>query len=281
MDLAGRVAVVTGASSGIGYVTARALAERGVTVVAVARREENLKRLVEECRRHTEDSDYRAGDLGDRAFAESVIADTAARFSRLDVLVNNHGISKHKQIYHVSADEAEEVLRVNFLSCVWTTFAAIPHMLAGGEGAIVNVSSFSAVVTPPRETVYAASKAALSSFTEGLAGDLEGSNIHAALVIPGAIDTEIWEKTDEPVAFRGRKAPPEIVADAVLEAIEKRRREITVPRRKPDLVIARLLRFAFPSLLWAGLRRFDPVPKDVIERARDRARAGAAPPGDR
>ncbi len=281
MDLAGRVAVVTGASSGIGYVTARALAERGVTVVAVARREENLKRLVEECRRHTEDSDYRAGDLGDRAFAESVIADTAARFSRLDVLVNNHGISKHKQIYHVSADEAEEVLRVNFLSCVWTTFAAIPHMLAGGEGAIVNVSSFSAVVTPPRETVYAASKAALSSFTEGLAGDLEGSNIHASLVIPGAIDTEIWEKTDEPVAFRGRKAPPEIVADAVLEAIVKRRREITVPRRKPELVIARLLRFAFPSLLWAGLRRFDPVPRDVIERARDRARAGSAPPGDR
>jgi short-subunit dehydrogenase len=188
--------------------------------------------------------------------------------------VNNAAISKHKQIYHVSAAEAEYVMDVNFRSCLWTTLAAIPEMLRAGGGSIVNVSSFAAHVVPPREAIYAASKAAMSAFTEGLWNDLEGSNIHAALVIPGAIDTEIWDKEDEPVAFDGAKAPPEVVTAAIFEAIEKRRREITVPKRKLDLMTARFLRFAFPAVLRAGMRRMDPVPKEVVERARERARRG-------
>ena len=135
----------------------------------------------------------------------------------------------------------------------------------------MNVSSFAAVVAPPREAVYAASKAALSAFTEGLWNDLEGSNIHAALVVPGAIDTEIWGGLDEPPAFRGKKAPPELVAHAIFEAIEKRRHEITVPKRKPDLLAARFLRFAAPRLLRFGLRLKDPVPAEVVELAREGA----------
>jgi short-subunit dehydrogenase len=190
------------------------------------------------------------------------------------VLVNNAAISKHKQIYHTSANEAERVMDVNFRACVWTTFAAIPHMLAAGGGSLVNVSSFAAEVAPPREAVYAASKAAMHAFTQGLWNDLEGSGIHAALVIPGAIDTEIWEKEDEPVAFQGAKAPPELVTAAIFEAIEKRRHEITVPKRKLHLMTARLLRFAFPSLLRLGMRRMDPVPAAVVERARQRALEG-------
>jgi short-subunit dehydrogenase len=166
---------------------------------------------------------------------------------------------------------------VNFRACVLTTLAAIPHMLRAGEGAVVNVSSFAGRVVPPRETVYAASKAALDAFTEGLWLDLEGSGVHAALVIPGAIDTEIWTKLDEPPAFRGAKAPPELVAEAILEAVAKRRLEITVPR-KLDLMAARLLRFAAPSLLRLGMRRMDPVPQGAIAAARRRA-VDAAPPG--
>jgi short-subunit dehydrogenase len=190
------------------------------------------------------------------------------------VLVNNAAVSKHKQIYHTTAAEAEGVLRVNFLSTVWTTFAAIPHMLKQGGGAIVNVSSFAAKVVPPRETVYAASKAAMNAFSEGLWNDLEGSGIHVALVHPGPIDTEIWDKEDEPVAFDGRKFPPEIVAEAIFEVIEKRRREITVPRRNPALMTARLLRLVAPWLLLRGMSRMDPVPPDVVERARTRAARG-------
>jgi short-subunit dehydrogenase len=274
MDYRGKIAVVTGASSGIGYVTAKAFAARGATVVAVARREGHLQKLIEECKPSSPASSYLAGDLGERAFAERVIDATVAEHGRIDVLVNNAAISKHKQIYHTSADEAELVMRVNFLSPVWTTFAAIPHMLRQGGGTVVNISSFGGKVAPPREALYAASKAAMNSFTEGLWNDLAGSGIHVGLVIPGPIDTEIWLKEDEPPNYDGKKFPPEIVADAIFEMIEKRRFEVTVPRRNPMLVTARALRLFLPSVLRFGMAKTDPVPPEVVAKARERASKG-------
>jgi short-subunit dehydrogenase len=274
VDYRDAVVIVTGASSGIGLVTAKAFARRGSIVVAVARREELLRQLVRECQAISPASRYVVGDLGERAFAEHVVDDTIRRHGRLDMLVNNAGISKHKQIYHMSADEADQVMRVNFQSCVWTTLAAIPHMLRQGGGWIVNISSFAAKVAPPRETIYAASKAAMNAFTEGLWNDLAGANIHVGVVNPGPIDTEIWEKEDEPVAFHGRKYPPELITDAIFEVIERRRYELTIPRRNPPLVAARFMRLFVPSVLRAALARFDPVPRDVLEQARARARKG-------
>lgn len=274
MDFHERVAIVTGASSGIGRETALVLARRGCTVMAVARREPLLQSLVLACRDHAPDSDYLAGDLGERRFAEHCVDETARRFGRLDLLVNNAGIPLHKQIYHTSADDVAQVMNVNFMSCAWCSFAAIPHMLRADGGTIVNVSSFAAIVAPPREAVYAASKAAMDALTAGLWSDLHGSGIHVGLVTPGAIDTEIWEKEAEPVAFDGKKAPASVVVDAIFEVIEKRRREVTAPKRNPSLVSARWLRRLAPSLLLAGMRRMDPVPQDVIDAARERARRG-------
>ena len=272
MEYRDTVVIVTGASSGIGYVTARAFAQRGATIVGVGRREDRLQQLLQECVPHAPASSYLAGDLGDRAFAERVVNETATRYGRLDILINNAAISKHKQIYHLAADEAEYVMRVNFLSCVWTTLTAIPYMLRDGGGTIVNVSSFAAKVAPPREAVYAASKAAMNSFSEALWNDLAGSNIHVALINPGPIDTEIWLKEDEPVAYNGRKYPPQMVTDGIFEAIEHRRFEMTIPKRNPMLVTARLLRLLCPSLLRFGMARSDPVPASIIEAARARAR---------
>jgi short-subunit dehydrogenase len=274
VDYRDKVVVVTGASSGIGFVTARAFARRGATVVGIARREDRLQQLMRECQPHAAAASYLAGDVGERAFAERLVDDTVTRYGRLDILVNNAAISKHKQIYHMSADEADYVMRVNFMSSVWTTLAAIPYLLRQGGGTIVNISSFAAKVSPPREAAYAASKAAMNSFSEALWNDLAGSNIHVAVINPGPIDTEIWLKEDEPVAYKGRKYPPEIVTDAIFEAIEKRRYEMTIPRRNPMLLTARLLRLAFPALLRFGMAKSDPVPPKVVEAARARARAG-------
>jgi short-subunit dehydrogenase len=270
----GKVIIVTGASSGIGRETARAFAQRRAIVVAVARREPLLRELIDECQATSPQSTYLAGDLGERAFAEHIVNDTAARFGRLDVLVNNAAISKHKQIYHTTAEEADQVMRVNFMSCVWTTFAAIPHMLRQGEGTIVNISSFAAKVTPPREPLYAASKAAMNSFSEGLWNDLAGSNIHVAVINPGAIDTEIWDKEDEPIPSPGKKHPPSVVVNAIFEAIEKRRHEIMAPKRDPQLIAARFLRLVFPRVLRLGMARHEPVPLEIVEKARARAAKG-------
>ncbi|HXQ20428.1 MAG TPA: SDR family NAD(P)-dependent oxidoreductase [Candidatus Acidoferrales bacterium] len=274
MDYRDKVVIVTGASSGIGYVTARAFARRGATVIGVARRAPQLQQLMHECQPHSAQSSYLVGDLGERAFAERVVDSTVERCGRLDILVNNAAISKHKQIYHMSAEEADFVMRVNFMSSVWTSFVAIPYMLRAGGGTIVNVSSFAAKVAPPREAAYAASKAAMSSFSEALWNDLAGSNIHVAVITPGPIDTEVWLKEDEPVAYNGRKYPPEIVTGAIFEAIEKRRFEIMIPKRNPMLLTARFLRLVFPSLLRFGMAKTDPVPPAIVEAARARARAG-------
>src|SRR5256712_14187410 len=110
----------------MGHVPARAFAERGAVVVGVARRELLLQQLVAECRRYSPASDYLAGDPGERAFAERVIDETVAPHGRLAVLGNNAAISKHNQFYHLSADQAELGMRINFLSCEWTTLAPLP-----------------------------------------------------------------------------------------------------------------------------------------------------------
>jgi short-subunit dehydrogenase len=274
MEFRDKVVIVTGASSGIGHDAALRFAERGAVVIGVARREERLRALREACRKHSPESGFIAGDLGLRDFAEGVIAEVVDRHGRIDVLVNNAAISKHKHVYHVSASEAERVMDVNFRSCLWMTLAAIPPMLERGEGSIVNVSSFAARVVPPREAIYAASKAAMNAFSEGLKLELEGSGLHVGLVIPGPIDTEIWEKGDEPFAYDGVKYPASVVTDAIFEVVEQRLDERMAPRRSAALLAARFLRLVFPKLLHLGMRRMDPVSNEILSRARERARKG-------
>jgi short-subunit dehydrogenase len=274
VELRERVVVVTGASSGIGRATALAFARAGATVVAVARREALLREVVEACRVFAPKSDHLAGDLSERAFAERIVEETAARHGRLDVLVNNAGMPLRKLVYRIPVEEAETALRTNFLSCLWTTWAAIPVMLRQGAGAIVNVSSFASKVVPTHETIYVASKGAMNALTEGLWNDLHGSGIHVSLVHPGPIDTEIWAKGEHRSGYRGRRHPPELVANAILDAVRRRRHEVTVPRRSPPLVAARWLRIVWPRALRAGVRRMDPVPEAEIAAARERARRG-------
>ena len=279
MDFRAKVAVVTGASSGIGRVTALSLAQAGATVVATARREALLQEVCAACREHTSDSCYIAGDLGEKAFAERLVEETIERFGRIDILVNNAAVPMHRPIYEISVEEAEDVMRINFLSCLWTSFAAIPHMLVQGEsseegGTIVNVSSFAATVTPTHETIYAASKGAMNGFTRGLWNDLAGSGIHCTLVIPGPIDTEIWDKFEDENAYSGPLYPAQLVADEILSAIRNRRFEVVVPRRNPQLVAARVFATFIPSLIRKGVARMNPVAPELVRDAIARARYG-------
>lgn len=269
--MSAQVVVVTGASSGIGREVALAFARRGATVVAVARREERLQALLAEL---TPDSFYLCGDLGERAFAESVIEQTLARTGRIDVLINNAGQPLHKPIYSVSVEEAERVMQVNFMSALWCSFAAIPPMLAQGGGSIVNVSSFVTKVAPTYETIYTASKGAMNGLTEGLWQDLRGSGIHVAAIYPGPFSTEIWDRFDQPLAYKGKMYPPALVAEAVLECIDKKRYEMVLPKYNLMLFAARIMRRICPAFVRWGTAKMESVPPDRVAAARAAAQRG-------
>jgi short-subunit dehydrogenase len=223
------VAVVTGASSGIGAATARLLAERGATVIAVARRKDRLDEVVEQCRRSSTEAVAVPGDVSDRAFAEDVVRDAHERFGRVDIVVNNAGISPGENAAEHAADDAERIMAVNFFGAVYVAGAALPGMLERRRGSIVNVTSVSGYVPAPGEPAYGASKAALSRWSHGLAIDLHGTGVHVGVVTPGPIDTEIWEHTG--AEYKGKLYPPEVVGVGVIRAIEHGLTHLTVPRR--------------------------------------------------
>jgi short-subunit dehydrogenase len=225
-----RVAIVTGASSGIGAAVALDLARRGARVVAVARRGDRLAATVEKCRAHSPESVAHAANVSSGEACAEVVKATEARFGRVDILVNNAGISIHKHAVDTRADEVERVMAVNFFGPVHLTMAALPGMLERATGSIVNMTSVAGYVPNPGESAYGASKAALSRWSHGLAVDLHGTGVHVGVLSPGPIDTEIWS-LDEALSYHGKLHPPEVVAESVARMIERGLTHQTVPRR--------------------------------------------------
>jgi len=226
MKIARSVALVTGASSGIGAAIAVDLARRGATVVGAARREKELEATAEECRHHAPGSFGISADLSVAEDCERIVAATTERLGRLDILVNNAGITLHRHALETSADDVELVLRVNFMAPVRTTMAALPGMVERGQGSVVNVTSVAGAIPNPRESAYGAAKAALHLWSHGLAVDLTGTGVHVGDLSPGPIDTPIWD-----FDYRGRKYPPSVVAEAAAQMIERELVQVTVPRQ--------------------------------------------------
>jgi short-subunit dehydrogenase len=194
MKLDGAKILVTGASSGIGAALAPQLAERGATVGIVARRAERLEAVVAECRAHTPDSTFWAADLGDIDRAVDVAVAAWDHFDGLDALVNNAAIGMRKTVQTLTADDIDETMRTNFLSPVRMGMALLPRWLERGDGVIVNVSSMGGRLGIVHEAAYCASKFALCGWSETMRMDLEGTGVKVKLVLPGPIETEIWDQ---------------------------------------------------------------------------------------
>jgi short-subunit dehydrogenase len=227
--IAGRVALVTGASSGIGAASAIALAREGAVAVGIcARRESRLIAVLDDVRAHAPASEAFVADLADLDGLAELAARVESALGPVDVLVNNVGVPSRRKMQDITAREVEDVLRINFLSAVTLTGALLPGMIDRGSGRIVNVSSMGTRVAAVRVGAYAASKAALELWTEGLMLDLLGTGVTAQVLVPGTTRTEFSlprDEHDEPFPPDPNALEPEVVAEALVALLRSDRFE--------------------------------------------------------
>ena len=224
-----RIAVVTGASSGIGEATARELARRGWRCVLLARRADRLEALAAEI-----GGEWEACDVRDRAQVDEVAARVLDRHAAVSLLVNNAGVPGRGSFVSTSPETVERVLETNYLGGVWCSRAFLPGLraaAASGGSHVVNVVSIAGTVAFAPAGPYAAAKHAQLAFSRSLAATLRAEGIQVHSVLPGFVETEGFKPrtTLQSSLMRRFVIDSEDVARAIVEAVEKGKREITVP----------------------------------------------------
>src|SRR5687768_16120173 len=256
MDFHEKIAVITGASSGIGRATAVELARRGANVVLAARREELLESVAAECRKFGVRAHIVVTDVRDRDACRNLIAAAGD----VDILVNNAGFAIYDSVEQARIEEMHDMMDTNFFGAVQCTQAVLPQMLARRRGNIVNVSSITGIMGFARMGGYCASKFAMSGWTEALRDEVIGEGVRVALVCPATTDTEFFVKAERgkmPAASRLMLAvKPERVARAVCDAAEDGRYRRILP-----LMAASYMRMKeiFPRVAHLLMRRVSTV----------------------
>ena len=225
-DLQGAVVVVTGASRGLGRAIAEELAGRGAKIVVnYARSKEPAEELVSQL--GEEDALAVQADISDPDQAKKLIDETMQKFGRVDVLVNNAGITQDRSLRKMAIEDWDKVINVDLNSCYYTVHAALPHMVEQQSGKIINMSSFVGEAGNVGQANYAAAKAGLLGFTKTAARELARFNITVNAICPGFIGTEMVEAIPEDVQDKlkktiplGRFGRPEEIAKAVRYLIE-------------------------------------------------------------
>jgi NADP-dependent 3-hydroxy acid dehydrogenase YdfG len=196
--LADKVALVTGASSGIGEGIALALAAAGATVAVAARRADRLEGLV----KRIEDVGGKglaiAGDMTVEAEAIGAVEETVARLGRIDILINSAGVMQAGGVENADLDEYRRVFDINLFATLYTCKAAVPHMLQQGEGDIVTISSLAGRKGGPQTNAYSASKHAVNSMTDAMRQELGGRGVRVCTLMPGATTSEVGDNISDP-----------------------------------------------------------------------------------
>ena len=195
--LEGTVALVTGASSGIGAATAQQLADNGATVALVARRKDRLDTLVADIEQSGGTAFAVEADISDRTQAEEAVAAVVTQAGRLDILVNNAGLMLLGPVVGADADEWDRMISVNVQGLLYSTRAALPHLLDAAENGprhvadVVNVSSVAGRVAGDGSGVYNLTKFGVNGFTESLRQEVTRRHVRVGLIEPGAVVTEL------------------------------------------------------------------------------------------
>jgi short-subunit dehydrogenase len=227
--LRGAVAVVTGASSGIGAATALACGRAGMRIALAARRADRLQTVAAQVRAAGGEARVVPTDVTDEGAVVELIDGTAAAWGRLDVLVNNAGVGLMAAVDQTTTHDFERLMRVNFFGALYGVQAALPHMRRQSGGHIVNVASVVGKRASPFRAAYVASKFALVGFSEALRMELARDGIHVTCVCPIGTETEFFGVEDNRLGIPGRRGPiqsAEHVARAIVRALGRQRAEI-------------------------------------------------------
>jgi short-subunit dehydrogenase len=230
-NLGAQVVVITGASSGIGLVTARMAARRGARLVLAARSEEALRQLAEEINSAGGEAVYVVADVGNEEDVRRISEKAQERFGGFDTWVNNAGVSIYGNLLEISVDDMRRLFDTNFWGVVYGSLAAAERLKTRG-GAIINVGSTLSDRAIPIQGIYSASKHAVKGFTDALRMELEaeGAPVSVTLIKPGAIATPYPEHAKNYMEREPTVPPPvyapEVVAEAILYCAENPERDV-------------------------------------------------------
>lgn len=219
-NLADKIAIVTGASSGIGEATAYALAKQGATIVLAARRIEDLQRVQQVIQGQGGSAIAIQTDVSDPNQIVALVQQTIEKYGQVDILVNNAGIGSGK-FSELDFEKTDRVIRTNLLGVMLLTQAVLPGMLERRQGTIISVASVAGQIAI--DSLYSASKHGLRGFSLGLRRQLRGTGISVCLVSPGFIRTAMTANRP------GNLPGPEIVAQAIAQLAIHPRREVVIP----------------------------------------------------
>jgi NADP-dependent 3-hydroxy acid dehydrogenase YdfG len=224
----GKVAIVTGASSGIGYATCLALSKAGARMAAGARRTDRLESLEKEIAKNGGEILIQKLDVTKKAECDSFVDAAAKKWGMVDILVNNAGLMPLSFFKSLKVDEWDWMIDVNIKGVLYCTAAAIPHMLAKKSGHIVNISSVAGRVVFPAGSVYCATKHAVTALSEGLRQEFSTrSNIRVTCIEPGVVATELTNTITDKSLEKFVEATKQMealhaedIANAILFAVE-------------------------------------------------------------
>jgi len=244
------VAVITGASRGIGREVARAAAGRGAQVGLISRSQDELDAVLKEVGGRGAVS---IADVGRRDDIERALRELESALGPIDILVNNAGVGAYSAFVDEDVDTFERLMRINYLGTIYAMKAVLPGMLARGRGHIVNVASIAGRLGAPFEAAYSASKFAVVGLTEAVAIEVGTKGVGVSLVNPGPVDTEFFNTRGHPYARSTPKpVSAERVARDVIAVVEKNKLETYVPRWLGSAVVSRVI---FPAIYRFGTTR--------------------------
>jgi len=218
--LTGKVALITGASAGIGQACARVLAQEGARLVLTARRQERLDQLKQEAEKLGTKAISVIGDARDESTAIKTVEAATRSFGQIDILINNTGVGNYKNLLDTSAEEYDDMMDTNVRSTFLFTRHTVPVMLKQKEGTILMISSMAGIYGFAGEAVYCATKFAQVGFAQALDKELRAQGIKVGVICPGGVKTEFAlgrGRTEESVS-QSNMLEPEDVAGAVLLA---------------------------------------------------------------